>query len=78
LQILSLMLPRISGAAALAHKDGNSKETSDTKSHEAATIIALRLSRPRGEHCGRGRGQWRGLIDKGVNARDVVDLNFVK
>jgi hypothetical protein len=58
-----------------------------------------RLSRLRGEHCGRGqrlfnrttgaagcRGRrapiaWykaHGLIDKDVNARDVVDLNFVK
>ena len=89
-------------AAALLRKDVHSKRTSDTKSHEAATIIA-RYVYP--DHSDTGPSMveasagfiepqaqldvadierqiaWykgRGLVDKNVNARDVVDLSFVK
>ena len=89
-------------AAALLHKDRNSKRTSDIKSHEAATIIARYVYPDRGESTAAAveagaffiepqarldvadverQIAWykaQGLIDKGVNARDVVDPNFVK
>ena len=43
------MLPRISGAAALPHKDRNSKQISDTKSHEAGDDYRAYVYPDRGE-----------------------------
>ncbi|MFZ1950690.1 MAG: ABC transporter substrate-binding protein [Pseudolabrys sp.] len=89
-------------AAALLRKDRNSKRTSDTKSHEAATTIARYVYPDRGESAAatveasayfiepqarldvadiERQIAWykaQGLVDKGVNAREVVDLSFVK
>jgi NitT/TauT family transport system substrate-binding protein len=89
-------------AAALLRKDRNSKRTSDTKSHEAATTIARYVYPDRGEggaaaveaaayfvepQAGLDTADierqiaWykaQGLIDKGVDAREVVDPSFVK
>jgi NitT/TauT family transport system substrate-binding protein len=89
-------------AAALLRKDRNSKRTSDTKSHEAATTIAHYVYPDRGDSAAatveagayfiepqaqldvadiERQIAWykaRGLIDKGVNVREVVDPSFVK
>lgn len=89
-------------AAALLRKDVHSKRTSDTKSHEAATMIA-RYVYPDHRDSGASMVEagayfiepqaqldladierqiaWykgRGLVDKSVNARDVVDPSLVK
>ncbi len=89
-------------AEALMRKDRNSKRTSDTKSHEAATKIA-RYVYPDRSDTGAAAVEastyfiepqarlnaadveqqiaWykaKGLIDKSVAVRDVVDLSFVK
>ena len=89
-------------ADALLRKDRNSKRTSDTKSHEAATTIA-RYVYPDRTDTGAAAVEastyfiepearldaadierqiaWykaKGLIDKNVAARDVVDPSFVK
>jgi NitT/TauT family transport system substrate-binding protein len=89
-------------AAALLRKDRNSKRTSDTKSHEAATTIARYVYPDRGEGGAAAvestaffiepQGKldvadierqiaWykaQGLISQSVDARDAVDLSFVK
>jgi NitT/TauT family transport system substrate-binding protein len=89
-------------AAALLRKDRNSKRTSDTKSHEAATTIARYVYPNRGESAAatveasayfiepqarldvadiERQIAWyksQGLVDKSVNAREGVDLGFVK
>jgi NitT/TauT family transport system substrate-binding protein len=89
-------------AAALLRKDRNSKRTSDTKSHEAATTIARYVYPDRGDSGAAAveaaayfiepqagldvadierQIAWykaQGLIDKGVDAREVVDPSFNK
>src|SRR5215467_687706 len=89
-------------AAALLRKDRNSKRTSDTKSHEAATTIARYVYPDRGDGGAAAveaaayfiepqagldiadierQIAWykaQGLIDKSVNAREVVDPSFIK
>jgi NitT/TauT family transport system substrate-binding protein len=89
-------------AEALLRKDRNSKRTSDTRSHEAATTIARYVYPDRGDGGAAAveaaayfiepqagldavdierQIAWykaQGLIDKSVNARDVVDPSFIK
>jgi NitT/TauT family transport system substrate-binding protein len=89
-------------AAALLRKDRNSKRTSDTRSHEAATTIARYVYPDRGDSGAAAveaaayfiepqggldvadierQIAWykaQGLIDKSVNAREVVDPTFIK
>jgi NitT/TauT family transport system substrate-binding protein len=89
-------------AAALLRKDRNSKRTSDTRSHEAATTIARYVYPDRGDSGAAAveaaayfiepqggldvtdierQIAWykaQGLIDKSVNAREVVDPSFIK
>ncbi|HEX3338234.1 MAG TPA: ABC transporter substrate-binding protein [Pseudolabrys sp.] len=89
-------------AEALLRKDRNSKRTSDTRSHEAATTIARYVYPDRGDGGAAAveaaayfiepqagldvedierQIAWykaQGLIDKSVNAREVVDPSFIK
>jgi hypothetical protein len=73
------MLPRISGAAALLHKDRNSKRTSGTKSQEATTIIARYVYPDRGESIAAAgeaapflSNRWRGSMSRTSGARSLV------